>query len=92
MKRLLSSASYAISNGLEQSYIELLLQLKENPLTKGVLCDLIDIIDPELASPLVHAYLFSCTDISYLSEKLLHQVSLPILCNVLSKGLTNQIK
>ena len=91
-KRLLSFASYAISNGLEQSYIELLLQLKENPLTKGILCDLIDIIDPELASPLVHAYLFSCTDISYLSEKLLHQVSLPILRNVLSKGLTNQIK
>ncbi|XP_019853906.1 PREDICTED: integrator complex subunit 1-like [Amphimedon queenslandica] len=89
---LLPFARYSILNGSQDHFIDSLLKLRARvPSVKGLLCDIAELMDPELVlvSPLMHVSLFSQSeDVVYLLEKFLHHVSLATLQATLVKALS----
>ena len=90
---LLPFARTSILNGSQDHFIESLLKLRARvPSVKGLLCDIAELMDPELVlvSPLMHPTLFSqAEDVIYLLEKFLHHVSLATLQATLVKALSS---
>ena len=87
---LLPLARHSVLGESQQNFIEVLLKLRPRvPSVKGLICDLIEVMDPELVlvSPLMHSTLFSSTDLTFLLEKFLHCVSLSTLQATLVKAL-----
>lgn len=89
---LLPFAHYSILKGSQDHFIDSLLKLRVRvPAVKGLLCDIAEVMDPELVlvSPLMHVSLFSLSeDVVYLLEKFLHHVSLATLQATLVKALS----
>ena len=87
---LLPLARHSVLGESQQNFIEVLLKLRPRvPSVRGLTCDLIEVMDPELVlvSPLMHSTLFSSTDLTFLLEKFLHCVSLSTLQATLVKAL-----
>jgi integrator complex subunit 1 len=91
-ENLLSLADHAINNGLQEQFIGSLLQLNDNQRSRGVMFDVIEIVDPELVYSCVHSYLFTHSNVKYLLEKFIHHVSMPVLHQALSNALDGNIK
>ena len=95
-ENLLCFVRYYVLDALQEQGIHMLLKVKSNNTSlsvKGLICDLIEIIDPEIVSvsPLVHSCLFSVGDIMYLLEKSIHQASWSTFQKSLLRALSDAI-
>lgn len=95
-ENLLCFVRYCVLDALQEQGIHVLLKVKSNNTSlsaKGLICDLIEIIDPEIVSvsPLVHSCLFSVDDIMYLLEKSIHQASWSTFQKALLRALSDAI-
>lgn len=95
-ENLLCFVRYCVLDALQEHGIHLLLKVKSNNTSlsaSGLICDLIEIIDPEIVSvsPLVHSCLFSVDNIVYLLEKSIHQASWSTFQKSLLRALSDAV-